>query len=878
MSKSKTPSKLLLRFFRWYCHRDYLEDIEGDILERFEIRAEELGVKNAKWHFAKDVLKLFRPGIVKSLATTQKLNQYDMFKNHFKTGWRSLIKNKSHSLLNIGGLSLGIAVALLIALWVSDEFAFNERYEHHDKIAGVLQNNTIDGEIDTWGSQSFQLGRVLRTNYSNYFEHIVVSSFANNAILTNNDKVFTITGCHMDGQASELLSLNMIQGKRQDLLDPASILLASSVAQKFFQNGDALGKILKMDNYHELKVAGVYKDLPSTDSFKGELGFIAPLDILTGGGTDLYSGGGTYLGWGNNWLQVFITLAENTNFNQASEAIKDAKAKNMLDNDFGSKFSPELFLFPISKWRLYSDFENGVNVGGRIEYVWQFGLIGVFVLFLACINFMNLSTARSQKRAKEVGVRKVIGSKRGQLAAQFFIESLLVVSFAFILGILLTQLSLSWFNGISDKNIVLPLLNSSFWLLILGGILGITIVSSIYPALYLSGFKPITALKGTFKLGRNASLPRKVLVIVQFTVSITLIIGTTVVYEQIQFAKDRPLGYDLDGLVNIPIKTREVKENFERFRNELVSGNLISEVSASETTVTDIWPSDGGFSWEGKDPSMQAHIYRGAVSHDFGKTVGWKIIEGRDFSKDVASDSTAMILNQTVVEYMGLENPVGQIIKAHGGDYKVIGVVEDMLSQSLYTPNQQTAFIIPPSRRLKLMHVKINPDASTSKALEEISKVFTKYNISTPFEYTFADDEFAEKYSFEERIGTLVGVFSSLAIFISCLGLFGLASFMAEQRAKEIGIRKVIGASIFSLWKMLSKDFVMLVIIAAIISIPLGYYFMEDWLQAYEYRTQISWWIFAGSSVAALAVTLSTVSYQSIKAALANPVKSLKSE
>jgi len=872
------PPKLPLRFFRWYCHLDYLEDLEGDLLERFEIKTEERGLKYAKWQFTKDVIRLFRPGIIRSLTTTQKLNQYDMFRNHFKTGWRNLIKNKSHSLLNIGGLSLGVTVALLIGLWVFDELTFNERYEYHDRIAGVLQNNTVDGEVDTWGSQSYQLGSELRVNYSSYFKHIVTSSFPINSILANDEKTFTITGCYMDGQAPELLSLNMLQGKREDLLDPTSILLASSVAEKFFTNGNALGKVLKIDNNTELKVTGVYKDLPSTDSFKGELDFIAPLDLIAGGGTDLYSAGGTYLGWGNNWLQVFVTLAENTGFDQASEAIKDAKAKNMLDNDFGSKFSPELFLFPISKWRLYSDFENGVNVGGRIEYVWQFGLIGVFVLFLACINFMNLSTARSQKRAKEVGVRKVIGSKRGQLAGQFFVESFLVVSFAFILGILLTQISLSWFNGISDKNIVLPLLNASFWLLILGGILGITIISSSYPALYLSGFKPIKALKGTFTLGRYAALPRKVLVIVQFTVSITLIIGTTVVYEQIQFAKDRPMGYELDGLVNVPIKTREVKENFERFRNELVAGNLISEVSASETSVTNIWPSDGGFIWEGKDPSMQAHIYRGAISHDFGKTVGWKIVEGRDFSKDIASDSTAMILNQTVVEYMGLKNPVGQIIKAYGGDYKVIGVVEDMLSQSLYAPNRQTAFIISPSRRLKLMHVKIHPDASTNKALEEIDRVFTKYNTSTPFEYTFTDDEFAEKYSFEERIGTLVGVFSSLAIFISCLGLFGLASFMAEQRAKEIGIRKVIGASVFSLWKMLSKDFVMLVIFAAIISVPLGYYFMEDWLQSYEYRTKISWWIFAGSGLAALVVTLSTVSYQSIKAALANPVKSLKSE
>ncbi len=866
------------KFFRWYCHPEYVEDLEGDLLERFENAVEQESIWAANWRFITDVIKLFRPGIIRPLEGYDKLNNYGMIKNYFIIGWRTLAKNKGYSMLNIGALALGVTVAMLIGLWIVDEFSFDKHYENYDKFGAILQHNTVNGETDTWGSQSYQLGKELKTNYANYFDNIVTSSFPSVSILTLDEKTFTITGCYMDEQGPQILSLTMLEGTRSSFDNATSILISASVSKRFFSNDKAVDQILKIDNDRELKVVGVYEDLPATDSFKGELDFIAPLNVLTGDGTDLYSGTGTYMGWGNNWLQVFVTLADNITFEQASAAIEDVKAKNILPNDFGAKFKPKLFVFPISKWRLYSHFEDGVNIGGRIAYVWQFGAIGAFALILACINFMNLSTARSQKRAKEIGVRKVIGSKRTQLALQFFVESFTVVSLSIIAGISLTYFSLTWFNSITEKSIVIPWLNPAFWGLITVSTLFVTIVSSSYPALFLSGFKPIKALKGTLKLGRNTTLPRKILVVLQFTVSITLIVGTIVIYQQIQYAQNRPIGYDLSGLINIPVKTSEVKQNFERFRNELIATNAVSAVSISETTVTDIWPSDGGYEWKGKDPDMQPHIYRGAISHDFGKTVGWKIIDGRDFSKDIISDSSAMILNKIAVDYMGLEHPVGQIVTFYGRNYRVIGVVEDMLSQSAYSPTNPTAFTIASEKRLKLMHVRINPEVSISEGIKQVEAIFNNHNDNTPFEFTFADDEFAEKYAFEKQIAKLVGVFTTLAIFISCLGLFGLASFMAEQRAKEIGIRKVIGASVFSLWKMLSKDFIVLVIIATIISVPVGFFLMEDWLQDYEYRTQISWWVFFLSGFAALTVTLCTVSYQALKAALANPVKSLKAE
>lgn len=793
-----------------------------------------------------------------------------MYKSYFKIGWRNLVKDQGYSVINIGGFALGVAVAMLIGMWINDELSHNKQHEHYNSVAAVLQNITIDGSIQTWGSQSYQLGPELRNSYGSKFKRVVMSSFPVNSILSYEDKTLSTDGCFMEEEAPELLSLKMLHGTRTGLNDPTSILISASIARSFFDDEDPVGKLLRIDNDKDLKIAGVYEDLPGNSSFEGELFFIAPLDVLI-------KRGGRNFGWVNNWLQVFVQVAENVDMKDASRAIKDVKIKNIDKGELG--FKPELFLHPMPKWHLYSGFKNGINSGGQIEFVWLFGVIGVFVLLLACINFMNLSTARSQKRAKEVGVRKVIGSARGQLISQFFFESLLVVSLACMLAILLVQLFLPWFNDVAGKDISIQWIDPLLWLFVGGFVFLVAIVSGSYPAFYLSAFKPINALKGTLRIGNHGSITRKVLVVAQFSVSVALIIGTAVVYQQIQFAKDRPIGYELNGLITIPIKTQEVKKNYGALRSDLLASGIISEVSTSETTVTNLWWSDTGYEWKGKDPNLQANIYRGAISCEFGRTVGWKIKEGRDFSRDSSSDSSAIILNEAAVKYMGFENPIGESIRDYSGrNYTVIGIVEDMLTQSLYQSNKQTIFVIDRFDRANFINVRINSQSSASKALEELNRIFVKHNQNTPFEYTFADVEFADKFSFEERFGKLVGIFATLAIVISCLGLFGLSSFVAEQRTKEIGVRKVLGASVFNIWKMLSKDFVGLVVVAVCIAAPIAYYFMSTWLLQYDYRTEIGWWIFALSGACALLITLFTVSYQSIKAGLANPVKSLRSE
>ena len=863
------PPKLFHRFFRWYCHPKLLKYIEGDLMELYRERIDERGKRKADINFIIDVLLLFRPSIIKPLEGYQTVNTYGMYKSYFKIGWRNMIREKGYSFINLGGLALGIAVAMLIGLWVNDELSFNKHQENYHDVAVVMQHNTVDGIIETWSSQSYQLGTELRNSYGNYFKHVVMTSFPSSSILAHEEKVFSSTGCFMEADGPELLSLQMLHGTRAGLKDLSSILLSASVANTFFGVENPVGKVLKLDDGVDLKVAGVYQDIPENSDFKGEFAFIAPLDILV-------NRGGRSFGWGNNWLQVFVQVAENVDMQQVSIAIKDVKLKNVAEND--KRFKPELFLHPMSKWHLYSGFKNGVNNGGRIELVWMFGLIGAFVLLLACINFMNLSTARSQKRSKEVGVRKVIGSGRGQLVRQFFTESLLVVTLGFVFAILLVQLFLPWFNEIASKSIRIEWTDPTLWLVLISSVFLIATISGSYPAFYLSAFSPIKVMKGTFKVGRNASLPRKILVVVQFSVSVILIIGTIVVYQQIQFAKNRPVGYDLAGLITIPIKTQEVKKNYNALRNDLLASGTISEVSTSETTITNLWWSDWGFEWKGKDPNLQDHIYRGAIDYEFGKTIHWKVKQGRDFSREFPSDSSAIILNEAAVKYMGFENPIGETIRGYGKNYTVIGVVEDMVTQSLYETNKQTIFVLDPFNSASFINIRINPRASASEVLEHLSQSFQKHNPKTPFEYRFADDEFAEKFSFEARVGKLVGIFAVLAIFISCLGLFGLASFVAEQRTKEIGIRKVMGATVSGLWQMLSKDFVVLIVISCFIAIPVGYFLMKGWLQQYDYRTEISVWVFLVTGIGALVITLITVSFQAVKAALMNPVRSLKSE
>jgi ABC-type lipoprotein release transport system permease subunit len=535
----------------------------------------------------------------------------------------------------------------------------------------------------------------------------------------------------------------------------------------------------------------------------------------------------------------------------------------------------------MSKWHLFSEFKDGKPAGGRITFVWLFSIVGAFVLLLACINFVNLSTARSERRAREVGVRKAIGSNRGKLIQQFLTESFLIVVLSFMVSVIVLSLTLNWFNGLADKEITLPFDNLKFWATIGVFIVFTGFMAGLYPAFYLSSFQPVKVLKGIVRLGRFAALPRKILVVVQFSVSVILIIGTVVVYQQIQHARNRPIGYDRQGLLSIPLNDPTYKGKHQVLKTELLATGVVSEMALSSSPVTDVWNNAGGFNWKGSDPLKENNFAICNVTHDFGKTVGWEFIDGRDFSKDFASDSAGIVINETAVTYMGLKNPVGEFIKLGNNkdSWKILGVIKDMVMKSPYEPVKQTIFFLDSKdSAASRINIRMKSSISAREALPKIEAVFKKIVPSASFDYKFVDEEYAQKFRQEERIGQLSGVFAILAIFISCLGLFGLTSFVAEQRTKEIGIRKVVGASMFSLWKLLSTDFLILVFVSSLIAIPVSYYFMHNWLQQYQYKTEISLYVFGIAILCTLIITLLTVSYHAFKTASMNPVKCLRSE
>jgi putative ABC transport system permease protein len=793
-----------------------------------------------------------------------------MFKNNLKIAWRNLVSNKMYSFINIVGLSAGMAVAILIGLWIYDEVSFNKNFDNYNRIAQVVQNVTNNGEVQTWTSVPYPLSDELRKNYGSNFKHIVMTEGWGDHTIIINEKKLKETGGYFEKEAPEMFSLKMLRGNRNALGDPSSVLISASSAKAYFGNDNPLNKIIKIDQDPPVKVSGVYEDFPLNSAFAG-LNFIGAWDAFYKN-NDLKSMEDP---WRPNFTTIFVELNDNVDFANASSRIRDAKLKRV--NPQLAKKKPALFLQPMSKLHLYSEFKNGVNVGGAIQYVWMFGIIGVFVLLLACINFMNLSTARSEKRAKEVGIRKTVGSVRSQLIFQFFNESLLTVLFAFALSLLLVQLALPFFNLVANKQMSILWSNYVFWLIGIAFVVFTSIIAGSYPAFYLSSFKPVKVLKGTFKAGRFAAIPRKVLVVLQFTVSVTLIIGTIVVYQQIQFAKNRPVGYSRERLVSVPTGTPAIHNHFDAVKNDLMQTGMITSIAEAESPTTGIWNSTSGISWPGKDPNLSTDFGVVSASVDYGKTIGWKIKEGRDFSKDFASDTSAFILNEAAVHFMNLKNPVGSMLTWWDKKYTVIGVAENMVMRSPYdevTPVIYSVLNYPGNIAI----LKIKPTASAKDALSKIEPIFKNFNPDQPFAYSFVDDDYAKKFTDEERISKLAGFFAVLAVIISCLGLFGLTSFVAEQRKKEIGVRKVLGASVFNVWNLLSKDFVMLVIISFVIAVPVSYYFMNNWLQNYHYRAELSWWIFFAAGIGSLVITIAVVSFQAIKAAIANPVKSLRTE
>ena len=799
-----------------------------------------------------------------------------MIKNYFKTAWRNLIKNKVYSFINIFGLAIGMAVTVMITLWIIDELSFNNYFENHDRIAQVYQNQTFNGKTGTQPSIPRPLENLLREEYGSNFKHLAMATWNSNLYLKFGEVNLSRSGNSMQEPILEMLQLNILKGEKNGLVAKNSIMLSKSTAKALFGDVDPLGKTVKVNSIYDMNVTSIYQDIPVNTTFE-DLQFIIPWKHFITTQDWIRD---TADNWGNNSFQMFVQIADNTSMQSVTNAIIDSKKKATTET---TAFNPQIFLFPMNDWHLRSNFENGKQSGGRIENVWLFAIIGAFVLFLACINFMNLSTARSEKRALEVGIRKALGSTRKQLIYQFMGESLLVVLFAYITAIMLVIISLNGFNYLASKEIEFPWNNLPFWGYSIVFILFTALIAGSYPALYLSSFKPIKVLKGTFRAGRFAAVPRKILVVIQFTVSVALIIGTLVVMSQIQYSKDRPVGYNKDGLIQIPVMSSDFNGKYDFMRNQFIDSGGAIEMSSSSSPTTRITSSRSGFIWEGKPEGFQEDFDWTEVSYEYVKSLGMKIIEGRDFSREFATDSNAVLINRTAVAYMGITDPVGKFLRYKNENNPappmlIIGVVEDMITQSPYSPVKQGIYAFDSEGRASYYNLRLNPAKSVEASLNLVESTFKKHFPNLPFRYQFIDEEYARKFVSEERVASLARVFTLLAILISCLGLFGLASFVVEQRTKEIGVRKVLGASVSDLWMLLSKDFVQLVIIALVIAMPIAYYIMSQWIQKFAYRTDISLWILFAAGSGALLITLVTVSFQSIKAALSNPTKSLRTE
>jgi putative ABC transport system permease protein len=876
------PPKKALAFLRWFCREDYLDEIEGDLTEMFHKRVV-TSPRKAKWHFAWSVIKYFRPEFIKSFRNYRRSNTYAMFKNYFRVGLRNLARNNGYSFINIGGLALGMTVTMLIGLWIYDELSFDKYHKNYDSI-GQIWAGGIDQETrEITGSIALQLpmAAVLQNNYTHYFKHVVLGWWVGEYILSNDDKKLTKTGEFMEAGGLEMLSLKMLSGSySSSFRDPHSIILSKSTAEAMFGDEDPINKTLKINNRLEVKVTGIYEDIPKNNRFS-EVQFFSPWELWYSSNDWIKQ---NILNWDNRSFNIYVQLQPNITMEEANRGIHDFYYKN-LPKDFlkeVDKYKPYAQVLPMATWHLYSELKNGKPAGGRITFVWLFGVVGIFVLLLACINFINLSTARSEKRAREVGVRKSIGSSRGQLVFQFLSESFIVVVIAFLASLVLLVFAQPWFNDFADKDISLPFANVTFWLIMASFVFITGFMAGLYPAFYLSSFQAAKVLKGTMRLGRLASLPRRVLVVIQFTVSVVLIIGTIVVYQQIQYARSRPVGYDRNGLITIAMNDPNYRGKHEALRNELLNTGVIEDIGYSSNPVTAVWNNSGGYTWKGSDPEKDNDFAIMNVTSTFGNAVGWQLLEGRDFSSDLVSDSASVIINETAAKYINLKDPTSEFI---GNEYagtktwKIVGVIKDLVMDSPYEPVKRTLFFLDYNySAASQIEIKIKPNIDGVEATRKIEAVFKKLVPSASFDFRFVDAQYDLKFSQEQRIGKLAGVFAVLAIIISCLGLFGLASFVAERRTKEIGIRKVLGASVANLWQMLSSDFIVLIIISCFVAIPISYYFMNQWLTNYNYRTEIPWWIFILTSAGALFITLLTVSLQAVKAALMNPVNSLRSE
>lgn len=791
-----------------------------------------------------------------------------MFKINFRLTLRSLLKNKLYSFINVSGLAVGLASAILICLWIQSEVSHDRFHPNIDRLYLMNNRDQNNGGVYVYNFTCMPLGPTIQKDYPDAERVVRVNNSGANFLISNGNKHFSIHGNFVDTGFFSMFNFPLMEGNPATALNSAkNIILTQQLAKKLFGDQDPMGKTVRVDSVDYLTVTGVLKDLPANTSFQFD--YLLPWSYLT----KLF---GTRDNWGNNNTLTFVTLKPGVAVADFDKKVANIVISHMKPGDATNK----VFAQPYKDAWLYSKAENGQYVGGRIELVRMFSLIAVFILLIACINFTNLSTARSEKRAREVGIRKVSGALRSSLIVQFITESILLALVAGVLAVGAVQLCLPLFDEAVGSRLAIDYGNPWYWMWALLFVVLAGVMAGIYPAFYLSSFQPVKVLKGAFKPVQALLTPRKVLVVLQFTFAIGLIICTIIVEGQIRYAQNRDAGYRRDDLAFV-IMFGQAGKNYELIKQGLLSSGAATAVAQTSAPMTETWANSNGFIWKGSnsdDSKTNFNLY--SADKDFSGTMHLQLLQGRNIDYDsYKTDSTAVLLNESAVDVMRLKHPVGEIIRNMYGttSLHVIGVVKNFILESPYEP-VAPMIIVGPIFGYMVINFRISEHPSYGENLAKAEKVFLTYNPEYPFNVRFYDKEYEQKFADEQRVGTLVGLFAALTIFISCLGLFGLAAYMAESRVKEIGIRKVLGASVANIAGLLSREFLRLVGISFVIASPIAWLVMHSWLKGYPYRIAIEWWVFALTGLLTLMIALGTVSFQAIRAALANPIRNLRSE
>lgn len=792
-----------------------------------------------------------------------------MINNYIKIAWRNLLKNKAFSSINIIGLAIGMAGALLIALWLQNMLSMDRFHKKGDRLYVISNRDMNQGQMWAWVNTPKIMGPTLKKDFPDIEKFTRYDQF-NNFLTTYNNKKIVSQVAFVDPGFFDMFSFPIVKGNKNKLLQNAnSVVLTQKFAETLFGNSDPVGKTIKIDSVNLVTVDAVLQDLPNNTSMQFD--YLLSWEYAK-------KIGYTDDNWQNNSIETYVLLRETTPLEAFNNKIRLVSQNHINVGNNEIRSTNEIFAFPYQDAYLYNKSVNGTYTAGRIQLVHLFTWIGSFILLVACINFMNLSTARSERRAKEVGVRKVVGADRKSLIAQFIVESVLISFAAMILAVGCIILILPAFNNLVEKNLHISLLSGSNWLFLIIFTIITGVLAGSYPAFFLSSFKPLKTLKGKLNSYKRGLSVRSILVILQFSIAIILTIATIIIFQQIQHTKDRDRGYDDNGLLVSSI-SGELEKNYLNLRNELLASNAVVSVSKNMSPVTDRYSNGMGFSWPGSSESdKKVSFNRFSTDADAVENLGFTLLSGRDIDiYKYKTDSNAMLLTETAVKSMRLQNPIGQVIHGDREDWTVVGIIKDFIVDSPYGETLPM-IIFGPKSWFTNIHYRLNPNNSTVNNLKTVADIFKKFNPDYPFEYKFIDKNFEAKFKETQSIGTLSMLFAVLTIFISCLGLFALIAYMAETRMKEIAVRKVLGASIGQLTSLLSVDFIKLVLIAILIASPIAWWVMDNWLQDYNYRIEIQWQYFAAAGLMAILISLATISFQTIKAALANPVDSLRDE